>query len=145
MFPNSFIENTNTENETEEVGIDFIFDYGTGQHTMQNGLLAECNTLQGIQQYIQNVLRTQANVFEVYTTDETEVFGISVYEYLHTRTLPDGYLNSELKREVTQQLLVHPLISSVSDWKGEREKQGLHIYFTVTLTDSSIIEVSEVV
>ena len=145
MFPDSFLENTDTESTTEGVGTDFLFDYETGQHIMQNGLLVESSALQGVQQYIQNVLRTQANIFGVYTNDETEVFGISVYEYLHTRTLHDGYLNSELKREITQQLLTHPLISSISDWKGEREKQGLHIYFTVTLTDSSIIEVSEVV
>ena len=145
MFPDSFIESTNTENTTEEVGVDFVFDYKTGQHTMKNGLLAECTAIQSIQQFIQNVLRTKVKAYKVYIEGETDTFGISVYNYLYQRTLPMGYVNSELKREVTQQLLNHPLINSVSNWQGERERRGLHISFTVTLTDSADIEISEVV
>lgn len=59
------------------------------------------------------------------------------------RTLPLGYLNSELKREVTEQLLKHPIIVSVTDWKGTREKRGLHISFNVTLTDGTEIKESD--
>lgn len=143
MFPDYFIENTTTENETEEVGIDFLFDYKTGQHIIKNAVLTECTTLQGIQQFIQNVLRTQANAYGVYVEGETDVFGISIYEHLGKRTLPMGYINSELKREVTENLLKHPLISNVSNWVGKREKRGLQISFTATLTDGSIVETSE--
>lgn len=145
MFPDDFIENTTTENETEEVGIDFIFDYSTGQHIMKNAVLTECTTLQSVQQYIQNVLRTKINSYKVYTEGETETFGISIYEYLGQRKLPMGYLNSELKREVSENLLKHPLIVAVSKWVGKREKQGLNISFTVTLTDGSIITENETV
>lgn len=54
-----------------------------------------------------------------------------------------GYLNSELKREVTQQLLRHPKISSVTGWRGKRERQGLAISFTVILVDGTILEGSD--
>lgn len=145
MFPNEILEDINTEVKTEEVGIDFSFDYKTGQHIMQNGLLVECDILQGVQQYIQNVLRTKANAFNVYTVDETDVFGISVYNYLNQRTLPMGYVNSELKREVMEQLLKHPIISDVREWKGVRERKGLHIYFNVVLTDGRVLSEDEVV
>lgn len=138
MFPEDFIENNSTDTETE-VGIDFVFDYETGQHTVKNGVLQECSTLQSIQQYIQNVLRTQANSYDVYIQDETDVFGISVYDYIGHKGTPMGYINSELKREVTENLLKHPYISSVTEWVGAREKRGLNISFTVTLTDGSII------
>lgn len=143
MFPDDFIENRTTENETEGFGTDFLFDYETGQHIMKNAVLTECTTLQGIQQFIQNVLRTQANAYGVYIEGETDVFGVSIYEHLGKRTLPMGYVNSELKREVTENLLKHPLISSVSNWVGKREKRGLNISFTVTLTDGSIVNTSE--
>lgn len=143
MFPTEFIENTNKVNEFEEVGTDFLFDYDTGQHIMKNAVLVECTAIQGVQQFIQNVLRTKINSYKVYTEGETETFGISIYDYLGKRTLPLGYLNSELKREVTEQLLKHPLIVSVTDWKGTREKLGLHISFTVTLIDGTEIKESD--
>lgn len=145
MFPNIFIEETATENSKASVGCDFVFDYEKGQHLLQNSSLVECSEIQSVKQYIQNVLRTQANAYKVYTEDETETFGISIYDYLGTRRLPMGYLNSELKREVTEQLLRHPLISSVSNWIGTRERQGLHISFTVTLTDGTILEEGDLI
>lgn len=143
MFPSEFIEPIQIENAAEEIGCDFLFDYETGQHIMNNALLIECTTLQSIKQYIQNVLRTQANMYGVYVQGETEVFGISIYKHLGSRSLPMGYLNSELKREVTENLLKHPMIVSVSAWKGEMENRTLHISFTTTLSDGSIIETDE--
>lgn len=145
MFPSNFIENNNNQNTTENIGYDFVFDYETGQHLLQNSSLVECSEIQSVKQYIQNVLRTQANVYKVYTEDETDTFGISIYDYLGTRRLPMGYLNSELKREVTEQLLRHPLISNITDWTGKRERNGLHIYFTVTLTDGTILEEGDLI
>lgn len=145
MFPSDFIEDSNVTTETEETGVDFLFDYETGQHITENSLLTECTTLESVKQYIQNVLRTQANAYDVYIQGENDVFGISVYEYIGTRTLPAGYINSELKREVTENLLKHPLIAGVSNWEGKRERRGLNISFTVTLTDGSIIEESRTV
>lgn len=143
MFPNIFIEETSVNDETKNVGCDFLFNYETGQHIMKNAVLVECSTIQGVQQFIQNVLRTQTNMYGVYVKGETETFGISIYDYLGQRTLPLGYLNSELKREVTKQLLRHPLVVSVTDWKGTREKRGLHISFTVTLADGTKIKESD--
>lgn len=143
MFPNVSIEEISVTDETENVGCDFLFDYEKGQHIIRSGVLAECNTIQGIQQFIQNVLRTKANSYKVYTESETEAFGISIYDYIGTRKLPDGYLNSELKREVTETLLKHPFISEVKNWNGKRNKRGLAISFTTVLTDNTLIETSE--
>ena len=143
MFPSVFIESDIAKAENEDVGIDFSFDYTTGQHIMKGFVLNECTQLETVRQYIQNVLRTQANIYGVYVKGETEIFGITVYEYIGTKKLPLGYVNSELKREVTELLLKHPLIKEVSKWNGVREKRGLNISFTVTLTDNSLITVSE--
>lgn len=144
MFPTDFIEES-TETTAEEVGNDFLFDYTTGQHIISNSLLTECTEVESVRQFIQNVLRTKANAYKVYTTEETDIFGISVYDYLGQRTLPMGYINSELKREVTEQLLNHPYISSVSNWVGKREKRGLEVSFTVALSDGIIIEETQIV
>ena len=143
MFPNIFVESDVAKSENEDAGIDFSFDYTTGQHIMKGFVLNECTQLETVRQYIQNVLRTQANIYGVYVKGETEIFGITVYEYIGIKKLPLGYVNSELKREVTELLLKHPLIKDVSKWNGVREKRGLNISFTVTLTDNSLITISE--
>lgn len=145
MFPTGFIEETNTTAAAEETGVDFLFDYSTGQHPMENGLPSKQSIFLGVKQYVENVLRTPANSYKVYTKDETVSFGISVYQYIGERSLPMGYLNSELKREVTENLLRHPLITEVKDWVGKRERRGLSISFSIVLTDSSIINFSEII
>lgn len=144
MFPENFLENSEAAAAETTPGVDFIFDYSEGQHIMDKGLPKEESIFLGVKQYIDNVLRTPANAYGVYVKGEREVFGISVYEYIGKRTLPAGYLNSELKREVTENLLRHPLISDVRDWKAERVRRGLDIEFTAVLTDGSIINYAQI-
>lgn len=144
MFPTNFLENTTAAAEETVPGTDFLFDYSTGQHIMDKGAPAEQSVFLGVKQYIENVLRTPANTIGVYTKAETETFGISIYEHIGERKLPDGYLNSELKREVTENLLRHPLITEVRDWKAERTRRRLDVSFAVVLTDSSIINYAQI-
>ena len=147
MFPNIFIEPVpeTAEDEAVGTGIDFLFDYETGQHIMKGAVLQECTNENTVRQYIQNVLRTKKNLYKVHTKGEKEAFGLSIYNYIGTRKLPMGYINSELKREVTELLLKHPMISEVKDWMGKREKRDLNISFTVVLTDGSVLETSQTV
>lgn len=144
MFPDTFVVAVTEmeENEVLDTGVDFLFDYETGQHIMKGSVLEDCDNLRKVRQYIENILRTPENVYKDYVKGETESFGLSIYNYIGQRTVPMGYINSELKREVTEHLLKHPLISEVKDWKGRREKRGLNVEFTVVLKDGSIIEMS---
>ncbi len=143
MFPTIEVtENTATQTQEIDNGVDFVFDYTTGQHVLK-GLVKECSVIESVRQYISNVLRTPADRYKVYTEDESDSFGISVFNYIGTKNIPIGYINSELKREVTEQLLKHPNISDISNWVGKKEGRNLNISFTVTLIDSSIINISE--
>ena len=145
MFPNGFTEPSSVLEEKEDNGIDFLFDYGTGQHIMHGSVLRECTELEKVRQYIQNVLRTQANLYSVYIDGETDIFGLSVYNYIGQRNIHMGYVNSELKREVTELLLKHPLIADVTDWAAKREKQGLNITFTAVLANGDLITTTETI
>lgn len=144
MFPRNLLENENNEIQEASPGVDFVYDYDKNEHIMDKGLPTEQSIFLGVKQYIENVLRTPANTVGVYTKAEDEIFGISVYDYIGKRKLPDGYLNSELKREVTENLLRHPLIAEVRDWKAERVRRGLDIEFTAVLTDGSIINYAQI-
>ncbi len=144
MFPDIFIDTLEEpKGEISHSGVDFLFDYETGQHIMKGAVLQECTARNTVRQYIQNVLRTKRNLYKVHTKGEKEAFGLSIYDYIGTRSLPMGYINSELKREVTELLLRHPMISEVKDWTGKREKRDLNISFTAVLTDGSVLEVSQ--
>ena len=145
MFPSGFTEPSAVLEEKEDNGVDFLFDYGTGQHIMYGSVLRECTELEKVRQYIQNVLRAQANLYGVYTDGETDVFGLSVYNYIGQRNIHMGYVNSELKREVTEPLLKHPFIADVTDWQAKREKQGLNVSFTAVLTNGDLITTTETI
>ena len=81
MFPTIEVtENTATHTQEIDNGVDFVFDYTTGQHVLK-GLVKECSVIESVRQYISNVLRTPADRYKVYTEDESdnpyeEVFSI---------------------------------------------------------------------
>jgi len=145
MFPDIFIELLPITDEEQDSGVDFLFDYETGQHVMNGSVLSECDDLRKVRQFIQNVLRTPANTYKDYVKGEKEVFGLSIYNYIGQRKLPAGYINSELKREVTENLLRHPMIVEVKDWTAKRERRGLNISFTVVLKSGSVVSITETV
>ncbi len=147
MFPSAFTEQiTETvQEEKTDTGVDFLFDYELGQHVMRGSVLSECDSSRKVWQYIKNVLMTPANEYKDYIKGEKEVFGLSVYNYIGQKNLPVEYISSELKREVMEQLLRHPLIKEVREWKTERERRGLAVSFTAVLTDDNLIKMSEIV
>lgn len=146
MFPdiNTDIDRlSNIEAENgyiEPLGKTFVFDFEKGQHNIVDGRLAECNFTESISQWIEVVLRTELNKYIVYTEDETEDFGISIYKYIGKRNIPVIYLASELKREIEEQLIKNRFIESITDYTTERVQRGLHIQFTVVLKEGYTIE-----
>ena len=130
--------NTNTD-YIEPLGKTFLFDFKTGSHKVIDGRLQECTLMESVAQWIEVILRTELNKYKVYTEDETEDFGISIYKYIGDRNIPLIYLASELKREIEEQLLKHRFIESITDYSTERVNRGLHIQFTVVLKNNDTI------
>lgn len=131
--------NTNTD-YIEPLGKTFLFDFKTGSHKVIDGRLQECTLMESVAQWIEVILRTELNKYKVYTEDETEDFGISIYKYIGDRNIPLIYLASELKREIEEQLLKHRFIESITDYSTQRVNRGLHIQFTVVLKNNDTIK-----
>ena len=124
------------QNSIKPLGKSCFFDYKTGQHKIIDGKAVMCSlveTVETMEQWIEKVLRTELNKYGIYTIDETENFGISIYRYIGEKNIPMGYIISELKREITEQMLQHRYIKEVTDYQAIREKRGLHILFTTVL------------
>ncbi len=126
--------------EIKSLGKSYLFDYEKGEHIIVDGRLVECSSDETVIQWIEKVLRTELGKYKVYTTDETIDFGISIYQYIGLKKLPAGYLFSELKREITEQLLQHRFIKSVEDYTNVREKRGVHINFTCVLVNGNKLQ-----
>lgn len=145
MFPeiNTDIDRLSTINadtaEIKPLGKSFVFNFKIGKHDIIDGRLKECTFVENISQWIEVILRTELNKYKIYTEDETEDFGISIYKYIGQRNIPLIYLSSELKREIEEQLLQHRFIESITNYSTERMNRGLHIQFTVVLKNSETI------
>lgn len=140
MFPsiNTDLEQLNQtlskqQNSIKPLGKCCFFDYKTGQHTIIDGKPFYCSQSETIAQWIEKVLRTELDKYGVYTVDETDNFGISIYRFIGLKAIPMGYVASELKREITEQMMQHRYIKEITDYEAIREKRGLHILFTAVL------------
>jgi hypothetical protein len=136
---------TITSTDTATLGRVMILNYSNTDKTatvqIQDGKPVEATTVeQGVQQYAQMLLRTELKKYNVYSDTE---FGVSYLSYLGLKTLPAGYITSELKRELTEKITALSVVSSVSDFLASLSGTTLTVSFAVTLMDGATITISE--
>ncbi len=129
-----------TNSEIKPLGKTFLFDYKTGQHVLKDGKMVECTADEAVAQWIEKVLRTAVGKYGVYVIDETDDFGIQIYNYVGEKKLHVGYIASELKREITEQMSNHRYIDSVENFEANRNGRTLEITFSVKLITGTTIE-----
>lgn len=147
MFPKTDIENIENMQEKESVSLGkcFKFDFEKGKHIIIDGKFIECDFKENIQHFIQVVLRTKLNKFKVYTEDEQEDFGLSVYNHIGDKSYHKGFIFSEAKREITEQLISHNFILDVNNFDFTFENTVLKISFNCYLKNDEVLEINEVV
>ncbi|MFR5004036.1 MAG: DUF2634 domain-containing protein [Thomasclavelia ramosa] len=144
IFPKINNTITNIENSnTVTLGKCFKFDFLTGQHIILDGKFVECDFKENINSFIQVVLRTKKDIFKVYTVDEEEDFGLSIYSHIGNKILHKGYILSETKREITEQLLNHPFIKEVDNFNFDFKDITLTITFDCYLQNNEILNIRE--
>lgn len=116
----------------------FKFNFDTKKFVVKDGKLVEIPELEYIKQYIQWLLNTVPGKFEIYEKD----FGVS-YVFLGSKSLPLGYINSEIKRQIEKQLAIHPSISELSNFKFSHENGVLIVSFKVLTNLGNTLDISE--
>lgn len=117
------------------IGIDFKFE--NGQHLIdKKGMAVECTARENLENWILKVVVTEVNAYEVYYRAESTAFGVSVYEHIGIKNR--GYWLSELKREITTQLLENQFIEAVEEFKVEIKRRSCDISFKVISVDGVI-------
>lgn len=89
--------------------------------------------IESIKQAIQLILSTERYAHVIYSWD----YGIELVDLFGK---PMSYVISELPRRIEDALLVDDRISSVSDFKFEKNRKRLHVSFTVTTKLGNNIE-----
>lgn len=128
-----------TNSDIKPLGKTFLFDYKTGQHVLKDGKMVECTADEAVAQWIEKVLRTAVGKYGVYVIDETADFGISIYNYIGDKKLHTGYIASELKREITEQMSNHRYIEAIEDFTVDQNGRTLDITFSVRLITGTTI------
>lgn len=129
--------------KTIKLGKCFKFDFENGQHIIVDGKFVECDFKENIQHFIQVVLRTKINTFKVYTVNENEDFGLSIYNFIGNKVYHKGFILSETKREITEQLLNHPFIKEIDNFSFNLENTNLTITFNCYLQNDEILNIKE--
>ncbi len=140
IYPDINIEST--ENEIAEPSKAPFFDVETGQHIVKDGAVMDCCDADAIRQWVYKTILTPLGLYRIYTTDGS-AYGVGVTKYIGRRGYQDGYIASELKREISEQAVLHPLIKGISNYSARRDKRTLKVSFTVNLIDGSGIDVEE--
>ena len=144
MFPKINIPTNNIqEDKPVTLGKCFKFDFEKGQHIIVDGKFIECDFKENIRHFIQVILRTKKDTFKVYIVDEEEDFGLSIHNQIGNKIFHKGYILSETKREITEQLLNHPFIKEVNNFDFKFEDTLLIITFNCSLQNNEILNIKE--
>lgn len=134
MFP----ELTTLEEEIVETdrvfnGRSFLFDFQKNDFVYRNGSLVEVEGKDALKVWIEKVIRTEKFRFSIY---EDIDYGVTI-EDLFGNNLPQEFVESELKRELTEAIIVNPYIEDLTEWTLVKEGSKWTIGFTVVTTNEA--------
>lgn len=136
MFPETSNIEVNSNNTTEiaKLGKSFLFDFKKNQFIFKDGKLVEVEGVEVLKVWIEKTLRTEKFRFKAY--DDVE-YGVILEDLIVGHKYPRVFIDAEIKREITDALVRHPLIKSISDWKIEKDNPRAYISFKVNTVDNS--------
>lgn len=110
----------------------FLFDFEKGEFVVVDGKPLECDGFEALKIWIEKILHTEIERFEVYVGTE---YGCRLEDLIVGSNYPIEFIESELKREVEEALLKNEKITSISNFKLERSATALTISLEVVTLD----------
>lgn len=97
----------------------FLFDFNKNEFAIQDGKLVECTEVKAVEQWITLILQTYKDKYNIYKDTD---FYCNIEDLRGQK--PNGFVLSELKREITEALLKHRYIKSVDNFEFTKEKKS---------------------
>ncbi|AOY76690.1 DUF2634 domain-containing protein [Clostridium formicaceticum] len=143
MFPSLDLDEIREAGQSEEEkpgGKSFLYDFKKGDFVMKDGRLVVVEDVEAVKVWIEKLLRTEKFKFKIYKEEDADEYGVTVRKLILGKKFPAFFLQSELKREISEALAKHTKIEKVENFRIEREVATLNIFFTVVLKDGHTFE-----
>ena len=114
----------------EEIGRSIKFDYDKREFIFLNGVAEEVTQVEAAKQWLELMCRTLPDKYAVYGNS---CFGIETDEIIGYKTLPKGFLYSEIQRQIKENAKIPRCIKSIINFSAENVDGELNIYFTAVL------------
>lgn len=115
------------ETQSQSQGLSFLFDFSTGDFVTRDGKFVEVEGKEALKQWITMTIKTIRNRFEVYKGTN---YGVRTDDLIGS-VYPTDFIEKETQNEITNALLEHPAINSLTNWNFVREDSFLKVNFTV--------------
>lgn len=130
MFPSTEITETTVTEEASDMGTSFLFDFKKGDFITVDGKVSTANGLDAVEVWIKKVLHTEKGKFKIYETDEADVYGVTLKDFVTSGYTMD-FIKMEMEREIKEALSKNTDISSVHSFEFEKKRRKLTCSFTV--------------
>jgi hypothetical protein len=126
---------SSTQNSSiDNFGKSFLFDFETGDFVVKDGKPVIADEKQSLYNWIQKILKTEKDKYKIYQNTD---YGVKFEDLLYG-DLPLKFVQVELKREIQDALMKHPLISTIDITSIERDKSDLVINLQVNGNEATI-------
>lgn len=105
-----------------------LFDFKTGDFVIINGRPKMAVGKERIKNRVEKILRTQKGRYKIYNGTG---YGANIEDLFVGKTYTRDYIQSEIKREITETLTSYSDIVSVDEFTMELDGSRLEISFTV--------------
>lgn len=144
MFPEDNIDITleelaETINYSESVLISFSFDFVKKEFEIKDGTPVLIQELEATKQWIQKFLSTDLGTLEIY---DGYKFGTSYKKMLGSKSINNGYIESEIEREIREGFPLCPSIKKIISYDSEKQGTSLCLRIVVALHSGASAEIS---
>jgi phage baseplate assembly protein W len=122
----------------QNLGKSFLFDFKKGDFILRDGKLVEVEGIEALKVGVEKLLRTEKFKFKIYERDDKQEYGVTIEDLIGS-SLPKAFVESELKREISDALKKHPMIAGISNLSTLRDGSRLKISFQINLVDGQAI------
>ena len=143
MFPEENIDltvkNLTSAVETsKEVLKSYSFDFDAKEFIVKDGSPVLVDNLEATKQWIQKFLATDLGTLEIYNGFK---FGTSYKKMIGSKSLDNGYIESEIEREIREGFLLCPTIKQVTSYESEKVGTKLCLEISVELQGGASLEI----
>lgn len=144
MFPTdedfSYIEQLQqlAQTQSNNVSNSLVFDFEEKRFVVTDGTPLTNADIDAIKQWIILFLKTQRDTVEIYKGTK---FGTSIKKIIGYKTLNNGFVESEIEREIREGFPLNPGIKRVISFNMSKENKVLLLKVSVELYNGSTLEV----